>query len=932
MKKPKKVDKERKMGGEKMKKWILARSGSRGEKGERSGKRRGESNAYRKADRSFESAVRAAQGFAIKMLISAVLLLSVVASASAQFNLVATIPGSAPSAIVGDVDNDGNNELLVLNSSQKQVRIYDGSLDLKAVLNFSEAPKSAVIADPDDDNKNELIVGTSDGSAGGYVYVGEVHEDKFMQEWKSPWIGSFHWSTELAVGDSDNDGKKEIAVGVSWYGRYLVVYEWTGSTYTQVFRDNIGSDVNSVAYGDIDGDGVEELLVGTACWSDYALRVYDSFSLTYRLHQGSTIVAAGDVDGDNKKEIVTGAGTYCGYATTPSPVIKVFEGIDGGYNVSWTSETLPHLAELIYVCTGDLISSPSEEIAMSTYYPGKSTAVMGIYTKSTNSSYICIYWEEYPDEDTTHIEIGDYDNDGQNELIVTTNKKVRIYEVTRGLADSPWPMFRHDEKHTGRSPYVIPDKPMLKWAFNISSPIGSSPAIGPDGTIYIGADDGKLYAIYPNGTLKWSFKTGDKITSSPAVARDGTIYVGSYDGYVYAIHPNGTMKWKFKTISHIHPSPVIDASGIVYIAACYDASWHGELYAFYPNGTLKWKFRPPTSGSWIYSSPAIGENGEIIFGDSTNPDGVLWALNPENGSVIWRCTLPSPFGENDISSSPAIDKNGMIYVGGSNTNRYLWAVYPNGTIAWHYDTGGLVPSSPAIGSDGTIYIGSYSDKLFAINPNGTLKWSFLVGGDIYSSPAIDAEGTIIVGCNDGKLYAINPNGTLKWTFSTGGAITSSPAIDYDGTIYVGSKDGNLYAIGGKELEGKLHITITTDKTEYTTGDIMLANITIANPTGEVKHVLFNWWVTVPSKGFYTAPLATVPMTLPPAYNTTFTYTITVGYWGAESFGAVFCVALANQTTNKIISSDLTFWNYNPTTRKKKVSVESIVKEIRRAIR
>ena len=65
----KKVDKERKWEVKKMKKWILARSESREGKGERSGKRRGESNAYRKANCSFESAVRAAQRFAIKMLI-----------------------------------------------------------------------------------------------------------------------------------------------------------------------------------------------------------------------------------------------------------------------------------------------------------------------------------------------------------------------------------------------------------------------------------------------------------------------------------------------------------------------------------------------------------------------------------------------------------------------------------------------------------------------------------------------------------------------------------------------------------------------------------------------------------------------------------------------------------------------------------------------
>jgi outer membrane protein assembly factor BamB len=367
--------------------------------------------------------------------------------------------------------------------------------------------------------------------------------------------------------------------------------------------------------------------------------------------------------------------------------------------------------------------------------------------------------------------------------------------VVAQLAETSWPMFHHDMHHTGRSRY-IGAQVNTKWAFNIGSPIGSSPTIGHDETIYVGADDGKLYAINPDGTPKWNFSTGDAITSSPAVAEDGMIYVGSRDKKVYAINPNGTLNWSYTTIAHIHTSPVIDSSGVIYIAAAYDTSWHGELYALHHNGTLKWKFRPPTGGSWIYSSPAIGKNGEIIFGDHTNPDGILWALDFDDGSEIWRRTLPSPYGENDIGSSPAIDPvSGMIYVGGSNSNRYLWAVHPNGTIAWHYDTGGLVPSSPAIGQDGTVYVGSYSDNIFAINSDSTLKWSFATGGTIYSSPAIDAEETIYVGCSDGKLYAINPDGSIKWTFSTGEAISSSPAIGSDGTIYVGCNDGKLYAIG-----------------------------------------------------------------------------------------------------------------------------------------
>jgi len=131
---------------------------------------------------------------------------------------------------------------------------------------------------------------------------------------------------------------------------------------------------------------------------------------------------------------------------------------------------------------------------------------------------------------------------------------------------------------------------------------------------------------------------------------------------------------------------------------------------------------------------------------------------------------------------------------------------------------------------------------------------------------------------------------------------------------------------------KPYVFIKTDKTEYFTGDIMMVNITIGNPTNTTQNVVFNWWITIPSKNFYTAPLSVVPMSIPPGYDVTFSYPITVGYWGANSFGAVFCVALTNQTTNKIISFDATFWNYNPTTRKKKMSIESIVEKIRRAIR
>ena len=37
------------------------------------------------------------------------------------------------------------------------------------------------------------------------------------------------------------------------------------------------------------------------------------------------------------------------------------------------------------------------------------------------------------------------------------------------------------------------------------------------------------------GTVLWEFETGGDVDSSPAIGSDGTVYVGSYDNKLYAI-------------------------------------------------------------------------------------------------------------------------------------------------------------------------------------------------------------------------------------------------------------------------------------------------------------------------------------------------------------------------------------------------------------
>ena len=95
----------------------------------------------------------------------------------------------------------------------------------------------------------------------------------------------------------------------------------------------------------------------------------------------------------------------------------------------------------------------------------------------------------------------------------------------------------------GNSIYTTGDKNVLKidltqkkimWASPTGGTVESSPALA-NNVIYVGSDDGRLYAISAtDGTKLWSFATGAKIDSSPTYV-NGVVYVTSWDGKIYAI-------------------------------------------------------------------------------------------------------------------------------------------------------------------------------------------------------------------------------------------------------------------------------------------------------------------------------------------------------------------------------------------------------------
>jgi outer membrane protein assembly factor BamB len=360
---------------------------------------------------------------------------------------------------------------------------------------------------------------------------------------------------------------------------------------------------------------------------------------------------------------------------------------------------------------------------------------------------------------------------------------------------APWPMFRHDAQHTGLSGTIGPADPVAKWTVPLPTSL-SSPAVGADGTLYIGTTDRSLVAVDARGELKWTLAdTGGSqgwMRSSPAVAADGAIYAVDPDGALVAVSPDGAVRWRVPLTpagqTAGYSSPAIGADGTVYVAGVRD------LYALSRTGEGRWQV---TLGAVTTSSPAVGRDGTIYIGCD---DGALYAVSPD-GNVRWRFHTSAP-----IRSAPAIGQDGTIYVGSWDMQAY--AVSPDGRRKWAVSIGGDSIGSPAIGPDGTIYFPSGDGSLYAVSPGGDVKWRFQTGGPIIASPLVDAAGTIYVAGGDKTLYAVRPDGTQRWAYRAAGVLSGSPVMGGPGLIYLPSEEGLIHVLAtAGDVDGDGRVTV-----------------------------------------------------------------------------------------------------------------------------
>jgi outer membrane protein assembly factor BamB len=284
----------------------------------------------------------------------------------------------------------------------------------------------------------------------------------------------------------------------------------------------------------------------------------------------------------------------------------------------------------------------------------------------------------------------------------------------------------------------------VKWKQNLNS-YYNSPAIGFDGTIYAGSQSSTMYALYPSGSVKWTYPTGGYLYSSPTIDLNGIIYIGCADFNLYAFYPSGSIVWTYYMQSAIESSPAVGLNGTIYVG-----TEAGVLYAVHPSGELYW-YTATVYGQFYLSSPVVGSDGSIYIGSYAS-DHILYAFNP-NGSIKWKFVA-----DGMIYTSPAIGPDGSIIFFSSNKNN-LYSLTPQGSVKWRYLLGSISEyATPTIGANGMIYIAG--DSLYSIYPFGSLQWKILI--NVYPQTPIISSSGIIYTSSGSTVYAI---GTLLSTVS-----------------------------------------------------------------------------------------------------------------------------------------------------------------------
>ena len=359
--------------------------------------------------------------------------------------------GTNPTFVAaGDLDGDGQPDLVVTNVTDNTVSVYHnssvtgtidaGTLDAKVDFATGIYPISISIGDIDGDGKLDLAVANQISNTVSVLRntasTGSITTSSFAP--KVDFATGIN-PMSISIGDFDQDGKIDLAVP-NFYSNTVSVFRNTapfGSITSSSFAAKVdfatGVHPYSIAIGDMDGDGRQDMVVANQASANVSVLrntatsgVINSTSFATKVDFACGIqplsIAVGDLDGDGKTDIAV--------ANSISRTISVLRNTatsgsisssSFATNVDFTAGILPY-----NIAIGDINGDGKADIAVanlgSDRTPGsttvsvfRNTSTSGSITGSSFASKVDFLMGSSP----KGVVIADLDGDGKPELTVT---------------------------------------------------------------------------------------------------------------------------------------------------------------------------------------------------------------------------------------------------------------------------------------------------------------------------------------------------------------------------------------------------------------------------------------------------------------------------------------------------------------------------------
>lgn len=353
----------------------------------------------------------------------------------------------------------------------------------------------------------------------------------------------------------------------------------------------------------------------------------------------------------------------------------------------------------------------------------------------------------------------------------------------------------------------LPASARIAWRTALGGPVRSSPIL-VGGLVYVGSNDGGLYALDPaSGAVRWRQAAVGPVTAAPTLV-DGAVIVPSEGGALLACDAaTGAVRWLLKDWTRQAPAAAVLPLGdriLVQTGSRSGSRGIGmsmdRVRAVDPrDGRTLWTAEIASQGF-----DPLASDGRVVLSNSNDLQAA--ACDPATGKRRWL--LGNPYYARAGCGASIVGDRAILVHGPAGAitcaaladGKKLWqaSIVPDqGLLSDGGETGHEIIGPAAVGGGG-VFVGSLDGAVyrFALD-GGALAWRSALDGPVWSGPAL-AGDRLYVGDGGGGFHCLlAADGRRVWTVRLGGRIMSCPWIG-DGVVLVGCEDGFLYALTAAE--------------------------------------------------------------------------------------------------------------------------------------